>query len=408
MKHFSFSCQGESHKLTNKPCQDSSLSYSEDGLSIAIVCDGHGGERYFRSDVGSRLCTKITEEAIKQFVSNVDKNLFLNKPFTQKKAISETDTFDKLNDTDKVLRHLFSSIILAWNTEVELHAKSNPPSESECEKVPLQYLEALRNNVSLEKIYGCTLMAYVQTSEYWFAFHLGDGKCISFHDEEPNIWKEPIPWDERCFLNKTTSICDSAALDEFRFCYQGDGNFPTMIILGSDGMDDSFGPIENMVDFYMQIAKLLFNEGELETQESLKETLPALSKRGSQDDMSIAYIYNSKKLDALVPQIISQQIEKLEVLLSKNLLQINELENKVHSLENSNEQKDIIELNYAIKDIEKLKNTRASLEIKLESRNDELCSLKSIKNDCTKERINNKKYKRLNRKRKKRKHKKNK
>ena len=79
MKHFSFSCQGESHKLTNKPCQDSSLSYSEDGLSIAIVCDGHGGERYFRSDVGSRLCTKITEEAIKQFVSNVDKNLFLNK-----------------------------------------------------------------------------------------------------------------------------------------------------------------------------------------------------------------------------------------------------------------------------------------------------------------------------------------
>lgn len=61
----------------------------------------------------------------------------------------------------------------------------------------------------LEKIYGCTLMAYVRTNKYWFAFHLGDGKMISF-DEEAQ-WKEPVLWDDRCFLNKTTSICDADA-----------------------------------------------------------------------------------------------------------------------------------------------------------------------------------------------------
>ena len=46
-------CQGESHKSNNKPCQDCAYAESSDLLSMAIVCDGHGGERYFRSHYGA-------------------------------------------------------------------------------------------------------------------------------------------------------------------------------------------------------------------------------------------------------------------------------------------------------------------------------------------------------------------
>ena len=46
-------CEGESHRLCNKPCQDYAYADSSEGLSMAIVSDGHGGERYFRSDIGS-------------------------------------------------------------------------------------------------------------------------------------------------------------------------------------------------------------------------------------------------------------------------------------------------------------------------------------------------------------------
>lgn len=70
-------------------------------------------------------------------------------------------------------------------------------------------------------------MCYVATKSYWFAFHIGDGKCIAY-DIEGN-WYEPIPWDDRCFLNKTTSLCDSIALDEFRYCYSGTGQLPIAI-----------------------------------------------------------------------------------------------------------------------------------------------------------------------------------
>ena len=54
MECINFTCQGESHKADNKVCQDYSATLTERGLTVAVVCDGHGGNRYFRSDVGSR------------------------------------------------------------------------------------------------------------------------------------------------------------------------------------------------------------------------------------------------------------------------------------------------------------------------------------------------------------------
>ena len=45
MNSFSTFCQGESHILIDKVCQDYALDESKKGVSIAIVCDGHGGER---------------------------------------------------------------------------------------------------------------------------------------------------------------------------------------------------------------------------------------------------------------------------------------------------------------------------------------------------------------------------
>lgn len=397
MKHFSFSCQGESHKSIAKPCQDNSLSYSENGLAIAIVCDGHGGERYFRSDVGSQFCVNLTLQAIKQFVADVNKDLFIGSPFTQGKTIYERTPYDSLNETDKSLRHLFSHIIFTWNKKIEEYTNLNPPTEVELVKVNPIYIEDLKKRKSLEKIYGCTLMAYVQTPLYWFAFHLGDGKCISFHNDKTEIWKEPIPWDERCFLNKTTSICDSCALDEFRYCYQGNGEFPVAVFLGSDGMDDSFGPIENLADFYMQILKMLSEKDEEDANLTIKETLPLLSRKGSQDDMSVAYIYNQEKLKELTYNILNYQINIINQKIEEKQSEIKNLCLKIDLLSNSNERRDIIEHDYALKDKGKIEKSLLSLKEKLKDRLDELENKQN--GDCIfKERKNDSKYLSIKRK----------
>ena len=226
-------CQGESHKSTNKPCQDCAYAESSEELSMAIVSDGHGGERYFRSQYGSEMVVNITKEAIRSFVDNMElssftpkssRSVFDDKHFTAYSSAMEGEQLEHTN-AHKALTWLFSHIITQWNQAIAEHARNNDLSEWEEEHVEQKYKDEFRamrasEDATFEKTYGCTLMAYVQTPGYWFAFHLGDGKCVFMRisDNQELICEQPIPWDEKCFLNKTTSLCDSNALNEVRYC----------------------------------------------------------------------------------------------------------------------------------------------------------------------------------------------
>ena len=366
IESYSFSCQGESHKADNKPCQDASFSaVYDDGLAIAIVCDGHGGERYFRSDVGSRMATEVISESVKTFVENVDKTMFIGQPFIAQEAITSEEVIKKQTPIDKAFRQLFSSIIYQWNQKIAEHAANTAVSEWEQEHVPQKYLDELKTSETFEKLYGCTLMVYVQTPDYWFAFHLGDGKCVSFH-QEGDLWQMPIPWDERCFLNKTTSLCDSNAINEFRYCYEGDGKYPMAVFLGSDGMDDSFGEDPNLVNFYIQVVKMLVTEGREATIKSIESDLPQLSKIGSKDDMSVAFIYNIDELKAHITDFIQYQIDLVKEAIHQTDERILTLSDKLKTAEISihSDEKSRIEADYARQDIERATENRNKLLIK--------------------------------------------
>lgn len=360
---YNFSCQGESHKADDKPCQDASFSsVYEDGLAIAIVCDGHGGERYFRSDVGARMATEVIRDSVKTFVENIDPDMFVGQEFTAVEAITSDELVKKQTPIDKAFRQLFSSIIYQWNNKIAEHAANTAISEWEQQHVPQKYLDELHTSETFEKLYGCTLMVYVQTPVYWFAFHLGDGKCVSF--QKSPIWTMPIPWDERCFLNKTTSLCDSNTINEFRYCYQGDGQFPWAVFLGSDGMDDSFGEDPNLVNFYIQVIKMLVTEGREATISSIESDLPQLSKIGSKDDMSVAFVYNYEELKAHITEFIQYQID----LVKEGIRQVDEriakLVEKQEYLRDPYDEKSRIEADYARQDIARANDNRNGLLVK--------------------------------------------
>lgn len=366
IESYNFSCQGESHKADEKPCQDASFSaVYDDGLAVAIVCDGHGGERYFRSDVGSRMATEVIRDSVKTFVENVDKSMFVGQPFTAEEAITSEEVIKKQTLIDKAFRQLFSSIIYQWNLKIAEHAANTAISEWEQEHVPQKYLDELHTSETFEKLYGCTLMVYVQTPDYWFAFHLGDGKCVSFH-QEGALWQMPIPWDERCFLNKTTSLCDSNAINEFRYCYEGDGLFPMAVFLGSDGMDDSFGEDPNLVNFYIQVVKMLVTEGKEATIKSIESDLPQLSKIGSRDDMSVAFVYNIDDLKAHITDFIQYQIELVKEAIHQTDERISKLSDKLKTagITIHSDEKSRIEADYARQDIARTKDNRNKLLIK--------------------------------------------
>lgn len=368
MDALNFSCQGESHITTGKVCQDYSYSHVyENGNTIAIVCDGHGGKRYFRSDVGARIAAEVTERNVQIFLNEVGPALIKGKPFTQEETISgqiDKQDFDKQSPVETAFRQLFASIISGWNSNVLEHASENPIKEEEKTDLEQKWIEDFSNGVSLEKVYGCTLIVYASTPDYWLAFQIGDGKCFAFDNN--GQWSEPIPWDERCFLNKTTSICDSSAIDEFRYCYEGDGTFPIAIILGSDGIDDSFGAEENQANFYVQILKSLTKSGIEDTLHEIETTLPQLSKIGSQDDMSISMVFNLNAVNSAFPKLVQWQIDNVKSLLAKEdetIAKAHQVQSSMENIEHPTRQ-NMIDLQYANADE---KRALASKE-KLESR----------------------------------------
>lgn len=375
-------CQGDSHKASDKPCQDYAYAESSESLSMAIVSDGHGGERYFRSQHGSRLAVEITTEAIRSFVENMSDLTYTGKTRSSVFEESQFTTYNAATATEvqiesgahKALQWLFSSIISQWNCAIAKHAEENDLDEWEKTHVEQKYIDEFiakreQPDATYEKTYGCTLMAYVQTPHYWFAFHLGDGKCVSMRQGEHGelLCEQPIPWDERCFLNKTTSLCDSNALEEFRYCYQGDGEFPLAMFLGSDGLDDSYGDGENLYNFYIQLFKIIARSGIEKAEKELKKSLPIISQRGSKDDMSVSVIYDDKALSAIFFMLTDYQKARLDEQFEAIEAKILQLSEKIDGFGNPEklERSQQINLEYAQKDLDKAKLKASQVKKKM-------------------------------------------
>lgn len=385
MKDIYSFCQGESHKATDKPCQDCAYSKSSATLSMAIVSDGHGGERYFRSQIGSRIVVDVIRGAVKKFTENLSKAtltknfgkpLFDDMPFVQYPC-NPGQVFTSAQERQNKFIHealmtLFSSIIGQWNMKIAADSKRDL-TEWELNHVPKEFQDefnAKRKDpaATLEKTYGCTFMAYVQTKTYWFAFHLGDGKCVKFDmiDGKPKF-TQPIPWDEKCFLNKTTSICGSDPLSDIRYCYCGDGTFPEAIFLGSDGIDDSFGDGENLTNFYIQLYQTLATKGVPKTKEELKASLPIISQKGSKDDMSVACVYNENNLIENNSILVQYQLSKIEEKCSEINDRIEKLFCDIENYYSKNKlsEKEKISLHYAECDWRKAVEVEAQLYKKM-------------------------------------------
>lgn len=358
---------GASHIKSGKPCQDNSLSWmSEDGRTqVAIVCDGHGGDTYVRSDVGSRIAAQTALDCIRQFVDTTSPAMFLGAegavtarpseeedplfPTTKapRKELTESEqqqleqdrafyeAVEKVRKQDALFVRLFASIYMQWLAGIEQDAQEHPFTEAE---------KACLKGARLVKAYGSTLMAFVRTPLYWFAFHIGDGKLLCC---DRNLqWREPVPWDCNCFLNITTSLCNTDPVPMFRYAFSGKGDFPTAVIMGSDGLDDSWGTMELLQNFYSKVLSIFNELGEAAAEKELADYLPTLSEKGSRDDMSMAGIIDMDEIKDGVEvynvrrklQALKKEKEKKEAELTKLKAQYDQLDQEMKKLEANVEQ----------------------------------------------------------------------
>ncbi len=275
-KSFSLSAQGASHIRKNKECQDASGHYYDEKMAIAIVCDGHGGDDYMRSAFGSQFACNAAERNIKSFMENITKDKFFEDP-------------------EKLIVDLEASIINVWNQLIYAHYEKNPFTEEELSGISEKAKKRYTQDGRIESAYGTTLIAVAMTSEFWFGIQIGDGKCVAVNPEGKFV--QPIPWNEKCFLNATTSICDSDALTNFRHFYHT--KLPVAVFVGSDGIDDCFINNEQLNNLYKTIVYSFGTSEFDEAIDGLKDYLPRLSAKGSGDDVSIASILDFDLLPEL-------------------------------------------------------------------------------------------------------------
>lgn len=325
MHVFNHTCIGASHIKNGIVCQDASISYSDESCNIIIVSDGHGSPKYFRSHKGSAYAVEVALTQIKRFVKEYIPKLQID--FVQRSTLYDQDNenlplSDQENMVENVLRRLCSSIVSEWYIKIENDWVANPPTDEEMANIPEEAKEMFKSGSNMAKAYGATLIAFAQTTTYWLAIHLGDGKCIAFSKD--GGWTEPIPWDPKCFLNITTSLSDEHPEGYFRFCMGGPSSFPEAIFIGSDGIDDSYPPIERLATFYGLMIRLAAKNGFEAIENDIRDFLPRLSAQGSKDDMSVAYWINVDSIYdlaiAIATRTIGEKQAKIESLQNKGNL----------------------------------------------------------------------------------------
>jgi serine/threonine protein phosphatase PrpC len=274
---FSVKARGTSHLEKGIPCQDACLAKMGENLTVGLACvaDGHGGNKYFRSDKGSELAVQVAELAFINFFNTM-------KAKIKKKSLKECDI-------PFMLKQLERNIIYKWRNAVLKHIKDNPFTEIEKEICNSNNILLDDDNEKMIFAYGTTLLAGFISDDIWFVIQIGDGLCVVLENKEEI--KTPIKEDERLAFGRTTSLCDNDAIDNFREVY--DFSKIAGLTLATDGMSDSFEP-----EKYKQFNKELYDKFVSfpdKAEAELREFLPEISARGSRDDVSIAGIFRMKE-----------------------------------------------------------------------------------------------------------------
>jgi serine/threonine protein phosphatase PrpC len=293
---FSASVIGGSHVKHGKDIQDRTKSFDNPKLSFAVVADGHGADECFRSAQGAKIAVECASKALHDFINEIEP-CFIEK-LSRKASPPSHEEFEK------PLRGLVNHIVAQWHEGVDRHVQVEPFTPAELETAGEKYRDRYEAGEHYAKAYGTTLIAAALTSQYWFGLHIGDGRLTALYRD--GSFDQPVPWDKKCFLNQTTSICDDDAAERARvYCsFHGEKAPPAAVFLCSDGVDDNYPVEENerhLFKLYRTIALTFAEEGFPSTVTQIKDLTASFAAKGKGDDTSIAGLVDMDGIQSAAP-----------------------------------------------------------------------------------------------------------
>ena len=321
-KSFSITVQGISHIKQGKVCQDSSYRYEDASMCITAVADGHGDDNCFRSETGASYAISCAVSGIIEFV-NINNPLFSNNPSINNLNSHLPDNWKK------AIQQLIKHIIASWQIKIEEDFKCHRFSPQELSLVDDKHRKNYELGINIHKAYGSTLIVCVITPHYWLGIHIGDGRFTVLNQD--GNFSQPVPWDDKCYLNVTTSICDDDAFERARFHFSLNAEIPPPIavFLCTDGLDDNYPVDENekhLFRLYRTIALTFAEDGFEATRNQLADLINSFATKGKGDDTSIAGCIDMDSLEQIM-SVLQTAMSKEEKNQKKNNLSEGKKEN---------------------------------------------------------------------------------
>ena len=264
---------GASHQRRGVPCQDASLCASlrsADGLPVGLmaVADGHGGSRYWLSDVGSRLACEL---AIAMAAEDLARRPWNGASADQLEVVRGWLADD-----------LPARLVAAWQQAIE--------ADWQQRELP----EAHQGEHFSSQTYGSTLALVVLTPHWWAHTGVGDWDLVLLSNHQPDqILSQEA--DQGLQGEATTSLCLPRASRCFAartavYRLSGEPHQACGLVLSTDGIRKSCATDAD----HLALSRYLLEEAQLHQAptagptERLDASLDRISREGSGDDVSVA------------------------------------------------------------------------------------------------------------------------
>src|SRR3984957_8635275 len=185
--------RGSSHERSGLPNQDAVQCVVTPGaqgtgaqgtVAVAVVSDGHGSARHFRSQIGSSLAVSTVAATLQTFLrESVSSNEHV--PFVPEQV-----------------HELERKIVSGWLVAVQSDLENKPFTQAELGTLEKQ--EGAEGRAAVESCpelaYGATLLAVAATDKVLLYLQLGDGEILSVNEEGTTT--RPLPPDDRLIANR--------------------------------------------------------------------------------------------------------------------------------------------------------------------------------------------------------------
>jgi Protein phosphatase 2C len=268
--------RGSSHQRSGLPNQDAvqcTVTPAAQGtVAVAVVSDGHGSPRHFRSQIGSSLAVSTVAATLQAFLrDSVASNGQV--PFVPEQV-----------------HELERKIVSGWLAAVQSDLENNPFTEAEL--IALGQEEGAEGRAAVasspELAYGATLLAAAATDRVLLYLQLGDGEILSVTAQGTTT--RPLPPDDRLIANQTTSLCQPEAWKDFRSAWVTNGALPSLVLLSTDGYANSFRSDEDFLKIGQDYLDIIREQGISSLAEELPAILTEATQQGSGDDITLAIL----------------------------------------------------------------------------------------------------------------------